>query len=186
MMMRQTGPARAPFSRARSTDRCRSKGEMGRRRSLGPRVASELTHDAARIGDDDALLAPAVASLGPPCAPFRSFANYIARLRTRSRSSNRSLASKATHLPTDFREDRYKLLARTAPRCCVRDRTQGETARELAIARPHMHIPFLGAPETQGAAQDGRVAPATRLPRPDASILRTAARWTPEVPPSRR
>ena len=96
------------------------------------------------------------------------------------------MASKATHLPTDFREDRYKLLARTAPRCCVGDRTQGETAREFAIVRPQMHIPFLGAPETHGAAQDGRVAPATRLPRPAASILRTAARWTPEVIPSRR
>jgi hypothetical protein len=96
------------------------------------------------------------------------------------------MASKATHLPTDFREDRYKLLARTAHRCCVGDRTQGKTAREFAIELPRMHFPFLSAPETYGAAQERRAAPATRVPRPAASILRTAARWTPEVPPSRR
>ena len=79
--MPQTGPARAPFSRAHPADRCRYNVEMERRRSFGPRVAPWSTHDAARNGDHDALVAPAVATPGPPCAPFRSVANYIATLR---------------------------------------------------------------------------------------------------------
>jgi hypothetical protein len=96
------------------------------------------------------------------------------------------MASKATHLPIDFHEDHAKLLARTAHQGCVGDRTQVETARELAMAPPQMHVLFLGTPQTYGTAQAGRTAPATRGPKPAASILRTAARWTPEVPPSRR
>jgi hypothetical protein len=169
MMMRQTGLARAPFSRAHPTDRCRQNVEMGHRRSPSPRAAPWSTHGAAGIGGD-ALAAPAVSTPGPPCAPFRSIANYMATLRARSRSSNRSIASKATDLPTDFREDRYKLLARTAHRCCVGDRTQGKTAREFAIQLPHTHLPFVRAPETYRAAQDGRTPPATRASGPAVSL----------------
>jgi hypothetical protein len=169
MMMRQTGLARAPFSRAHPTDRCRQNVEMGRRRSPSPRAAPRSTHGAATIGDY-ALAGPAVSTPGPPCAPFRSVANYMATLRARSRSSNRSIASKAMHLPTDFRENRSEPLARTAHQCCVGDRTQGETARKFAMAFPQMRGLFLGTPQTYGAAQDGRTPPATRASGPAMSL----------------